>query len=61
MSSESAFPTNTPSRRPLLVAGVIGLLVALGIVVAGVTLRAADARKLKTWTDAQAVPTVNLI
>ena len=27
----------------------------------GLTLRAADARKLKTWTDAQAVPTVNVI
>ena len=48
MSSESTFPTNTPSRRPLLVAGVVGLLVALGIVAAGLTLRAADARKLKT-------------
>ena len=46
MSSESAFPTNTPSRRPLLVAGVVGLLVALGIVAAGLTLRTADARKL---------------
>jgi RND family efflux transporter MFP subunit len=40
---------------------VVGLLVVLGIVVAGLTLRAADARKLKTWTDAQAVPTVNVI
>ncbi len=61
MSSESTFPTNRPSRRPLLLAGVVGLLAVLGIVVAGLTLRASDARKLKTWTDAQAVPTVNVI
>ncbi|CAB3792493.1 Multidrug resistance protein MdtE [Paraburkholderia ultramafica] len=61
MSSEFASPANTPSRRPLRVAGVIGLLIALGIVIAGVTLRASDNRKLKTWTDAQAIPTVSLI
>jgi RND family efflux transporter MFP subunit len=61
MSSESTFPVNPPSRRPLRIAGVIGLLVALGVVAAGVTLRAVDARKLKTWTDAQSVQTVNLI
>jgi RND family efflux transporter MFP subunit len=40
---------------------MIAILAALGVVAAGVTLRAVDARKLKTWTDAQAVPTVNLI
>lgn len=62
MSSESTtFPANPPSRRPLRVAGIAGLLVALGIVAAGVSLRAVDARKLKTWTDAQSVQTVNLI
>jgi RND family efflux transporter MFP subunit len=61
MSSDSAFPVNPPSRRPLRVAGVVGILVVLGIVAAGITLRAEDARKLKTWTDAQAVQTVTLI
>ena len=61
MSSDSAFPVNPPSRRPLLIAGVVGLLVALGIVAAGLTRRADDAHKLKTWTDAQAVPSVNVI
>jgi RND family efflux transporter MFP subunit len=61
MSSDSAFPVNPPSRRPLRTAGVVGLLVALGIVAAGITLRTVDARKLKTWTDAQAVQTVTLI
>jgi RND family efflux transporter MFP subunit len=62
MSSEpTTFPANAPSRRPLRVAGVVGLLVALGIVAAGVMLRSVDARKLKTWTDAQSVQTVTLI
>lgn len=61
MSSETAFPTTAPSRRKLVAAGVIGVLIALGVVAAGITLRAVDARKLKTWTDAQAVPTVSLI
>lgn len=61
MSSESTFPANTPSRRPLLIAGLAGLAIVLGIVVAGLTLRVVEARKLKTWTDAQSVQTVNLI
>jgi hypothetical protein len=61
MSSDSAFPVNPPSRRPLRNAGIVGVLVVLGIVAAGLTLRVVDARKLKTWTDAQAVPTVTVI
>ncbi|MGF6725297.1 RND family efflux transporter MFP subunit [Paraburkholderia sp. GAS41] len=61
MSSDSVFPVDAPSRRPLKLAGVIGLLIVLGIVAAGLTLRVVDARKLKTWTDAQAVQTVTLI
>jgi RND family efflux transporter MFP subunit len=36
-------------------------LIVFGIVASGLALRAQDAHKLKTWTDAQAVPTVNLI
>ncbi|WP_454824850.1 efflux RND transporter periplasmic adaptor subunit [Paraburkholderia xenovorans] len=61
MSSDSTLPSHPPSRRTLVVAGIVGLLVVLGVVIAGVTLRAEDARKLKSWTDAQAVPTVTLI
>jgi RND family efflux transporter MFP subunit len=61
MPSDSAFPVSPPSRRPLLMAGLVGLVVALGIVIVGLTLRMIDAHKLKTWTDAQAVLTVNLI
>ncbi len=60
MSSEPVFP-QTPPRRRLVVAGIVGIAVAVIVVAAGVTLRAVDARNLRTWTDAQAVPTVNLI
>ncbi|WP_233835368.1 efflux RND transporter periplasmic adaptor subunit [Paraburkholderia sp. ZP32-5] len=61
MSSESTFPANPPSRRPLRTAGIVGLLIVLGIVATGITLRAMEARKLKAWTDAQSVQTVSLI
>jgi RND family efflux transporter MFP subunit len=61
MSSETVFHTNTRPRRRLAVAGVIGIAVAVAVVAAGITLRSVEARNLKTWTDAQAVPSVNLI
>jgi RND family efflux transporter MFP subunit len=35
--------------------------VAVGIVVLGVTTRATDAHKLKTWTDEQAIPSVAVV
>jgi RND family efflux transporter MFP subunit len=54
--------TNEPvPRRRLVVIGVVGIAVAVLVVAAGVTLRAVDARNLKTWTNAQIVPTVNVI
>jgi RND family efflux transporter MFP subunit len=61
MSSESTFPTPTSSRRPLLLAGLLGLLIVAGIVVAGISSRAVEAHKLKSWTDAEVIPTVNVI
>jgi RND family efflux transporter MFP subunit len=61
MSSETVFRTNTRPQRRLAVAGAIGIAVAVAVVVAGITLRSVDARNLKTWTDAQATPSVNLI
>jgi RND family efflux transporter MFP subunit len=71
MSSEpvvtSPSVTNEPvidqpvPRRRLVVIGVVGIAVAVLVIAAGVTLRAVDARNLKTWTNAQVVPTVNVI
>lgn len=65
MSSENLSPDRVPAqpvpRRRLIVIGVVGVVVAVLVVAAGVTLRTVDARNLKTWTDDQAVPTVNLI
>ena len=71
MSSEpvvtSPSVTNEPvidqpvPRRRLVVIGVVGIAVAVLVVAAGVTLRAVDARNLKTWTNAQVIPTVNVI
>lgn len=62
MSSEPMVTLRqAPRRRRLVVGGVIGAAVVVTVVVAGVTLRAADARNLKSWTNAQAIPTVAVI
>ena len=51
---------NPPPRR-LRLAGIIGAIVVLAIVVAGIATRANDSRRLRAWTDDQAVPTVNVV
>jgi RND family efflux transporter MFP subunit len=61
MSSEPVINNNPVPRRKLVVWGVIGIAVAVIVVAAGITLRAVDARNLRTWTDTQTVPTVNVI
>lgn len=63
MSSEPVEPAfvGQPPRRKLAVAGVVGAVVVIAVVVSGIALRSVDARKLKDWTDAQAVPTVTII
>ncbi|WP_213766439.1 efflux RND transporter periplasmic adaptor subunit [Caballeronia sp. dw_19] len=66
MSSEPVITTPPVTdqpvpRRRLVMIGVVGVAVALIVVAAGVTLRAVDARNLKTWTNAQTVPTVTVI
>ncbi|MEJ0004697.1 MAG: efflux RND transporter periplasmic adaptor subunit [Pararobbsia sp.] len=60
MSSESLNPTVIPRRR-LRLAGLVGILVVIGVIAAGISVRATDARHLKTWTDTQAIPTVNVL
>jgi RND family efflux transporter MFP subunit len=51
----------TPPPRRLRLAGIIAGIVVLAIVVAGVATRANDSRKLREWTDNQAVPTVSVV
>lgn len=53
--------SHTPPPRRLRLAGVIAAIVVLAIVVAGIATRANDSRKLRAWTDDQAVPTVNVV
>src|ERR1700716_2730518 len=50
----------TPSRRALLIAGLIGLVTGGGIAADGLVSRARSHRELVQWTNAQAVPTVAL-
>jgi RND family efflux transporter MFP subunit len=61
MSSEPIVTNRPVPRRRLVVSGVIGIAIVVTVVAAGVTLRAVDARNLKSWTNAQAVPTVTVI
>ncbi|MFP3552219.1 efflux RND transporter periplasmic adaptor subunit [Paraburkholderia sp. SIMBA_049] len=61
---QSAYePSATRTRTPRRLAGasVAGVAIVVVAVVSGLVLRTTDSRKLKTWTDSQAVPTVNVI
>lgn len=53
--------TSSMTRRRFPVAGAVIVVVAIIAVVAGVALRVVESRQLKTWTDAQAIPTVSVI
>jgi RND family efflux transporter MFP subunit len=59
--SHEPTPRATLPNRPLSLAGVVGVAVAIVIVVAGVATRIEHEHRLKVWTEAQAVPTVNVI
>jgi multidrug efflux system membrane fusion protein len=50
-----------PSTRTLKIAGVVALCIAGLVVVAGVATRAADTGQLKSWTRAEAIPTVEFV
>lgn len=59
--SNSTFPKPTlPSRSGIRLAGVIALVVIVVVVVVGLAMRVFEAKHLKTWTDDQNVPTVNV-
>ncbi|CAB3792435.1 efflux RND transporter periplasmic adaptor subunit [Pararobbsia alpina] len=60
MSSETTSPVVIPRRR-IKVVGVIAVVAVVLVVAAGIETRSSDARHLETWTDTQAVPTVNLV
>jgi len=47
--------------KGLKVAGVVAVVVAAGVVVAGALSRASDAHEAQTWSDARSVPTVHLV
>ncbi len=53
---------NSPhASRGLKLGGLLLVLIAAGIVIAGMSTRAGHDAKLKDWTDKQAVPTVSVI
>ncbi|HEY0198574.1 MAG TPA: efflux RND transporter periplasmic adaptor subunit [Rhodanobacter sp.] len=59
--SDNNLISAAPSPRRLRLIGMIAVVVVVAVVVIGVATRISDARQLKTWTDAQSVPTVNII
>jgi len=50
-----------PSARGLRLAGLVALVVIVVLVAWGVVSRVAAAHRLRSWTDEQAVPTVNVV
>jgi RND family efflux transporter MFP subunit len=62
MSSEATLHvTQKPSKRGLRLAGLIIIVILGAIVMIGLITRATQAANLKTWTQEQAVPTVNVV
>jgi len=59
--SNSTFPKPTlPSHRGVRLVGIIALVVVIIVVIIGLATRVFAARHLKTWTDDQTIPTVNV-
>ncbi|MGA7781679.1 MAG: efflux RND transporter periplasmic adaptor subunit [Paraburkholderia sp.] len=54
-------PREAVPQRQLSFAGIVGGVLAIIIVVVGITLRVKDAHQLKDWTETQAVPSVNVV
>jgi len=62
MSSEATIhPSQKLSKRGLRLAGIVVAAALAVIVVIGLITRATQAKSLKTWTQEQAVPTVNVV
>jgi RND family efflux transporter MFP subunit len=60
MLSDTATRYAVP-RRKLILVTVAGVVIAVTAVVAGVALRIVDARNLRSWTDIQAIPAVEVV
>ncbi|HXZ09365.1 MAG TPA: efflux RND transporter periplasmic adaptor subunit [Paraburkholderia sp.] len=54
-------PRGTLPQRQLSLAGLVGGALAIIIVVAGITHRLKGEHQLKSWTETQAVPSVNVV
>ncbi|MBN3765808.1 efflux RND transporter periplasmic adaptor subunit [Burkholderia sp. Ac-20365] len=52
---------NTLAQRQLSLAVMIGGLLAILIVAGGIAIRVKSEHQLKDWTEAQAIPTVNVV
>jgi RND family efflux transporter MFP subunit len=50
-----------PSRRGLIITGIVALVLAVLLVIWGIVSRASEAWKDRTWTEAQAIPVVSLV
>ncbi|MFA6229906.1 MAG: efflux RND transporter periplasmic adaptor subunit [Rhodanobacter sp.] len=60
--SDLTFPTaKPPSPRRLRLAAIIAVVLVAGVVILGVATRISDAHQLRTWTEAQAAPTVDVL
>ena len=58
MSPDANPPAPAVSRRSLYLLGMAGLLIAVVVVVFGITTRKVADAKLQEWTEAQAIPIV---
>ena len=61
MSTSVSNPGSPRRKSRGLLWLVLGLVVLVDVVVLGIGVRASESRDLKTWTDAQALPSVILI
>jgi RND family efflux transporter MFP subunit len=60
MATDISTP-DRPSSRTLKIAGLIALAIALAVVVVGLLERNGQTRALKSWTTAEAIPTVDFV
>ena len=54
-------PEAPAAPKGLKIAGVVAVIVAAGVVVAGTMSRASDTHQAQSWSDARSVPTVHLV